>query len=148
MSATFPRATFRLFLLLWVLVLSTFCNKTYSPILDPIQNNIVLLTGNSRAIADWKLTNLYIDQVRQPLTAGMNTYSITYNLNGKFQDSDGMEGVWTLETADSLRHKIINNPGVMNPVQGFRILNLTSTDLALRYYVNGKTVQANYTIVK
>lgn len=138
-----------LVLLVFFIYFAISCNKTYDPIItDPKQANIVLLTGNSRAFADWKLTNLYINQVRQPMTAAMATYNISYNLNGNFKDSDGMIGIWSLETADSLRQKITNSPVVVNPVQGFRIINLTSTDLALTYYVNGKKVQANYTIVK
>lgn len=116
------------------------CNKQYTPVPNPAEQAIIHLTGNNGAYSLWRLHNLVIDNSLRPYA----DYSMTYNLNGSFKDSDGMKGTWTLVNKDSVSQKISNATSGVYAVQGYRIVNISATQLNLSYWVNNRPVSASY----
>lgn len=134
-----------LFSCLVVLFMFPACNKGYIPVPNPVDQNIIYLTGSTGAYARWKLNTLVIGNTSQAMTPPYIDYAITYKLNGTFQDTDGMKGTWTMVNKDSISQKVTNaNTGVY-AVQGYHIVNLSATELTLRYTANNKVVNAAYT---
>ncbi len=148
MKSTSPLVDYRYYRVCLFLIVLIACNKQYAPKADPVQQNIIHLTGNSRAYAEWKFTDIQFDQSSQPLNPAFAGYRIAYHLNGSFTDSDGLQGLWLMVSKDSLKHKITNNPNGVNATHGYRITYLTATEMGLSYLANGQKVTAAYTIVK
>lgn len=119
------------------------CNKSYTG-LDPLSTQITHLTGSNGAYSMWRLQSLYINRQLQPVGSVRSGYYKTYQLNGNYQDADGLKGNWSLVAKDSLREVITNTNSGIKAVQGYRITNLTATELALTYKTSSGDILLNF----
>lgn len=139
------RQRFLLAMVLWVLVS---CNKSYTITPDPLATNIIALTGSEGAYSRWRLNKIAIDQVTQPANTINKDYYKLYQLNGSFEDGDGLRGKWSLVTKDSLREVVTNTQSGSYAVQQYHITKLTRTELSLSYLVNTREVSISFTAEK
>jgi hypothetical protein len=72
-------------------------------------------------------------------------YTKQYSQSGTYADTDGIKGIWTLPVKDSLVETYSNYPSVVT--QGYKITNLTATQMTLTYYSNSTNVTATYTAI-
>lgn len=121
------------------------CNKAYTITPDPLATNIIALTGSEGAYSKWRLNKIAIEQVTQPANTINKDYYKSYQLNGSFEDGDGLRGKWSLVAKDSLREIVTNTQSGAYAIQQFHINKLTRTELSLSYFVNAKEVSISFT---
>lgn len=131
-----------------VLMALVSCSKSYTITPDPLATNIIALTGSEGAYSRWRLNKILIEQVTQPANTINKDYYKLYQLNGSFEDGDGVRGKWSLVTKDSLREVVTNTQSGSYAVQQYRITKLTRTELSLSYFVNAREVTISFTAEK
>lgn len=124
------------------------CNKSYTITPDPLATNIIALTGSEGVYSKWRLNKVAIEQVTQPANTINKEYFKSYQLNGSFEDGDGLHGKWSLVTKDSLREVVTNTQSGSYAIQQYHIIKLTRTELSLGYLVNAKEVSISFTAEK
>ena len=75
------------------------------------------------------------------------TFQKQYTSDGKFADSDGLMGTWSIPVTDSLIENYSNLSSGVIVRQGYKIVNLSNAQMSLTYTVNGSNVTTVYTSV-
>jgi hypothetical protein len=126
-------------------VLFTACTKGNEPtILDQRTNNLSL--SNSKT-AKWKLITVSFNSLQQPLTNSQKSFVKQYTSDGKFSDSDGLNGTWNLPSQDSLAEVYTNFGSGVTVTQKYFINDITASQLILTYIVNGTNITTSYTAI-
>ena len=141
MKANTPRFVF--YVLVSVLLIAS-CTKPYEPAPTPIEKTSLLLTGSVGNSNIWKLRDILVDNVSQPMSVPLSIFNKTYKRDGTFIDSDGNIGKWNMVQTDSLFEKVTNCPPTAVAAQGYHISHLTSSELVLDYFVNTHKVSTIY----
>ena len=131
--------------LLFLFLLFTSCTKNDASTLIQQQTNN--LSINNSKIGKWKLTEVTFGLIVQPLTISQSNFVKQYTSDGKFSDSDGLKGTWTVPVQDSLVESYINFGTGVTVTQKYFISNLTSSQLILNYVVNGTNISTSYTAI-
>lgn len=78
---------------------------------------------------------------------GQSTYSINFLKNGSTQDSDGLNGTYTVEKVnDQLQIHVQAKTSNGNPIEYiYDIVSVGASNLILSYTLSGKTTQLYYT---
>ncbi len=118
---------------LFIFLLWGSCKKDSLSISDPLGESITDLTGKNGAFARWRLESMYVNQVLQPLPSAGSPYYKIYQLGGAYQDGDGLRGRWNMLSKDSLLEIITNTSSGSYAKQGYRIVELSDTQLKLSY---------------
>ena len=113
------------------------------------QQYSITLSGSSFAgkNSKWQISSLMINAVSQTLTTAQKTFQKQYTSDGKFSDSDGLMGTWSIPVTDSLIENYSNLSSGVNVRQGYKIANLSNVQMSLTYTVNGSNVTTVYTSV-
>jgi sucrose-6-phosphate hydrolase SacC (GH32 family) len=112
-----------------------------------IQQRSNNLSINNSKIGKWKLTEVSVGLIIQPLTISQSSFVKQYTSDGKFSDSDGLKGTWNVPVQDSLVESYINFGTSVTVTQRYFISNLTSSQLILNYVVNGTNISTSYTAI-
>ena len=122
------------------------CTKPYEPAPTPIEQTSLLLTGSVGNTNIWKLKDILVDNVSQPISVSVATFNKTYKRDGTFIDSDGNIGKWNMVQTDSLFEKVTNSPAAAAAfaVQGYHISELNCSELKLEYFVNAHKISTVY----
>ncbi len=135
----------------------TACSKDSDPNFDISQQQNTLIGGGTGSgssssqttttkTSKWKITALFINNVQQTLGASQLTYQKQYDNNGKYADTDGIVGTWSIPVKDSLVEVYTNYPsGAFS--QGYKITNLSTTEMTLNYKISTTNVTTVYKIV-
>ncbi len=124
-----------------IALLLFFCNCTKKVEIDIITQKTAVLSSNT---GKWQLNNVSENFIIQPLTAAQRSFIKNYTSNGKFSDTDGLNGTWTLPFQDTLIENYINFSSGITVTQKYFINILTTSQLNVTYVVNGKEITANY----
>ena len=120
---------------------------------DPVatqQNDLTLIQGPGIASSKnskWQLSVIYIAGVSQNLTASQKAYQKKYAVDGKFSDTDGLIGTWSIPAKDSLIETYSNFSSGIPVTQAYKIEDISNLQLTLLYNVNGRNVTTVYTSV-
>ena len=131
--------------ILFLFLLFTSCTKNdASTVIQQRSNNLSI---NNSKIGKWKLTEVSVGLIIQPLTISQSSFVKQYTSDGKFSDSDGLKGTWNVPVQDSLVESYINFGTSVTVTQRYYISNLTSAQLILNYVVNGTNMSTTYTAI-
>jgi hypothetical protein len=105
------------------------------------------LTKNISGIGKWKLSNLSISFVSQSLSPVQANYTKQYTIDGKFSDTDGSIGTWSMPDANTLIENFSNyNSGII-VTQQYKINSINGSQLNLTYTSNATEITTNYQAV-
>jgi len=131
--------------LLWLVACSKNGNSDFTV---SQQQNLLVNAGamsSSAKYTKWKLSALYINNVQQTLSANQLAYQKQYDDAGKYTDSDGILGTWSIPSKDSLVEVYTNYPsGTLS--QGFKIISITTTEMTLNYKISTTDVTTVYKV--
>jgi len=128
--------------LLPLMILLVGCSNEDLPVQAIQQND---LAGSNLSVGKrWKLSTLYVGSTPQTLTYNQRLYTKTYYPDGRYSDSDGISGTWTIPVADSLVETYTNFPINVPVKQGYKINNLSNALMSLSHAVNGTYVTSTY----
>ncbi len=121
-----------------------FCNCTKKVEPNIITQKTAILSSNT---GKWQLNIVSINFIIQPLTAAQRSFIKSYSNNGNYSDTDGLNGTWTLPSADALEESYTNFSSGIVVTQKFKINTLSTSQLNVTYVVNGKEITANYNAI-
>jgi hypothetical protein len=88
------------------------------------------------------------ESIPQVLTNSQLLFKKQYLENGKFSDTDGAIGNWTIPIVDSLHEIYTNYPSGVQVKQTYFIQFLSYDSLSLTYLLNGKKVNASFKAIR
>ncbi len=135
---------------LFLLLFFAGCSKDGADPVATQQNDLTLIQGPGIASSKntkWQLSVIYIAGVSQNLTASQKAYQKKYAVDGKFSDTDGLIGTWSIPAKDSLIETYSNFSSGTPVIQAYKIENISTSQLTLLYPVNGINVTTIYTSV-
>ncbi|MEI8075992.1 MAG: hypothetical protein WCH78_14685 [Bacteroidota bacterium] len=121
-----------------------FCSCTKNENVYNITKNSKLLYSNN---GRWQLSFVALNFVEQPLTISQRLFVKHYTSDGKFSDSDGLNGTWTLPSQDTLVENYINFSSGIAVTQKYKINTLSASQLNVTYVVSGAEITANYNAI-
>ena len=106
-----------------------------------------MLYGFLAGAQTWRLTILSINGQQQPLDATLSKFEKTFYADGKYTDTDAIEGTWNMDS-DSQLTEVYTNLSTGPLTQTYTILNLTAKTLITRYTSNGDQIVTQFDAVK
>lgn len=90
----------------------------------------------------WQLTGIAIDNVPQTLTSMQASFRMTFHNDGRYADTDGVNGNWAYPTSDSLR---INQTNLPTPISlKYKVRVKTANLLSLTQSAADRTIDVTY----
>jgi len=129
-----------------LLVLLYACKKTEQKSL--LETRKSYLVGYGSFGTNWKLMSFTSESIPQVLTNSQLVFVKQYLENGKFSDTDGAIGNWTIPIPDSLQEIYTNFPSGVNVKQTYFIQFISYDSLSLTYLLNGKKVNASFKAIR
>ncbi|MEY4332692.1 MAG: hypothetical protein RJA92_1661 [Bacteroidota bacterium] len=137
---------FKICSIIFLLILLDACKKTEQKSL--LETRKSYLVGYGSFSTNWKLMTFKLDSIPQTLTNSQLLFVKQYLANGKFSDTDGAIGNWTIPIADSLHEIYTNYPSGVQVKQSYFIQFLSYDSLSLTYLLNGKKVNASFKAIR
>jgi hypothetical protein len=118
------------------------CTKNSSEDMIIVQKN--LLSKNTSGIGKWKLSSLSISLVSQSLSPVQSAYTKQYTIDGKFSDSDGSIGSWSMPDPTTLIENYTNFSSGVTVSQSYKINSISASQLILSYTNNATEITTTY----
>lgn len=122
------------------------CKKTEQKSL--LETRKSYLVGYGSFGTNWRLLSITLESIPQVLTNSQLLFKKQYLENGKFSDTDGAIGNWTIPITDSLHEIYTNYPSGVQVKQSYFIQFLSYDSLSLTYLLNGKKVNASFKAIR
>jgi len=137
---------FKICSIISLLILLNACKKTESK--SFLETRKSYLVGYGSFGTNWKLMSFSSESIPQVLTNSQLLFKKQYLENGKFSDTDGAIGNWTIPIVDSLHQIYTNYPSGVQVKQSYFIQFLSYDSLSLTYLLNGKKVNASFKAIR
>ena len=141
------KTAFNFFAIIFCFILFAGCSKTDVTPLTKEEQIAKYLTGDGNKY--WHLKKVYQNAVEQTLTTSQRNYTKTYTIGigetqrGKFTNSDGYTGTWTVLNQFQVYEEFNGNPRGGVPLT-YKILSITDTTLDIEYLASFITTREVY----
>lgn len=131
----------KIYTLLLIALLAS-CSKNDTPAPTPTNPTTPVPPPVASTSTVWQLTGIAIDNVPQTLTSMQASFRMTFHNDGRYADTDGINGSWAYPTSDSLR---INQTNLPTPISlKYKVRVKTANLLSLTQSAADRTIDVTY----